>query len=92
MGTVAELYAGVRDGKERQLFEKFFEAFEIVPIDFTIAQNGGLYRRDFSKQFGVGLADALIAATAEHCGAKLVTFNKKNFPMFKNILVPYSKK
>src|SRR6266480_1025699 len=62
--TVAELYAGVREGKERQLFEKFLKVFEIVNMDEHIARSGGLYRREYGKSHGVGLADAMIAASA----------------------------
>lgn len=89
--TVAELYAGIKEGKERQLLERFLQAFEIISIDDNIARIGGLYRRDYGKSHGIGLADALIAATAEQCHSSLVTMNKKHFPMLKNVLVPYSK-
>lgn len=44
--TVAELYSGVREGKEREVLDTFFLAFEIVPINEEIAIKGGLYRRD----------------------------------------------
>jgi predicted nucleic acid-binding protein len=89
--TIAELFAGVREGKERSMIEKFFEAFEIVEVDTNIAQKGGLYRRDYGKSYGTGLADAIIAASAEFYQAKLITLNKKHFPMVKKILVPYKK-
>ncbi len=89
--TVAELYAGIREGKERHLFEQFLQAFEIIAVDAEIAKLGGLYRRDFGKTSGTGLADALIAASAHHANAKLVTLNKKHFPMLKNVLIPYIK-
>lgn len=73
--TVAELYAGVREGAERQALDMFLSAFEIVAVDQAIPQRGGLYRRDLGKSHGVGLADALIAATAEELRATLVTLN-----------------
>jgi predicted nucleic acid-binding protein len=62
--TVAELYAGVREGEERSRLERFLRAFEIIPLDQGLAVQGGLYRRDYHKSHNVGLADALIAATA----------------------------
>ena len=31
--TVAELYAGVREGKERKVLDAFIRAFEVVPVD-----------------------------------------------------------
>jgi predicted nucleic acid-binding protein len=89
--TVAELYAGVREGAERTALESFLTAFDIVSVDATIAAKGGLFRRDFGKSHGVGLADALIAATAELRSAKLVSLNAKHFPMLSNVEVPYQK-
>ena len=87
--TVAELYAGVREGAERAFLDSFVAAFEIVPIDEAIATQGGLFRRDYGKSHNVGLADALIAASAQSCGAQLVTLNQKHFPMTADVLVPY---
>jgi predicted nucleic acid-binding protein len=88
--TVAELYAGVREGDERRVLDRFVSAFEIVPITGEIAPKGGLYRRDFGASHGVGLADALIAATAELNGAVLVTLNARHFPML-TVQIPYLK-
>ena len=91
--AVAELYAGVRDreGKERVILDDFIEAFEVVPLTIDIAQRRGLYRRDYGKSHGVGLADSIIAATAEAKNVTLVTLNQKYFPMITNLLVPYRK-
>jgi predicted nucleic acid-binding protein len=89
--TVAELYAGVREGKERVILDDFIVAFEVVPLTTDIAQKGGLYRRDYGKSHGVGLADSIIAATAEVKNITLVTLNQKHFPMITNLLVPYRK-
>lgn len=83
--TVAELYAGVHEGKERQILERFLCAFEIVSVDSAIATKGGLYRRDYWSSHGTGLSDALVAATAELYQAQLVTLNERHFPM----LVPH---
>ena len=89
--TVAELYAGVREGQERTALDNFISVFEIVAIDEKIATLGGLYRRDYGKSHGVGLADALIAATASIKQAKLVTLNQKHFPMLTDLIIPYKK-
>jgi predicted nucleic acid-binding protein len=89
--TVAELYAGVREGAERTSLDNFIRAFEIVPVNLEIAARGGLHRRDYMKSHNVGLADALIAATAEVRQAKLVTLNGKHFPMLADVIVPYQK-
>lgn len=89
--TVGELFAGVREGKERKALEAFLGAFEIVSLDRLIAECGGIFRRDFGKSHGTGLADALIAATAEMRGARLTTLNARHFPMLSDVLVPYQK-
>jgi len=89
--SIAELYVGVKNGKERVVLDDFIEAFEVIPLTAAIAQKGGLYRRDFGKSHGVGLADGLIAATAQIEDAILVTLNQKHYPMISNILVPYRK-
>lgn len=55
--TIAELYAGVREGAERVALDEFIKAFEIVQIDNEIAVKGGLYRRDYSKSHGTGIGE-----------------------------------
>ena len=89
--TVAELYAGVREGEERSRLERFLRAFAIIPLDQRLAVQGGLYRRDYSRSHNVRLADALIAATATQRQVPLVTLNQKHFPMLQDVLVPYHK-
>jgi predicted nucleic acid-binding protein len=86
--TLAELYAGVRDAGERTLLDSFVSAFGIIPLDRDIAVTGGLYRRDYGKSHGTGLADALIAATVTIRGLTLVTLNIKHFPMLTALIVP----
>jgi len=88
--TVAELYAGVREGKEQRALDQFILAFEVVPVDVEIAKKGGLYRRKYGPGHGTGLADALIAATTEIKQARLVTLNERHFPMLE-VHVPYQK-
>ncbi|CAG0935411.1 Ribonuclease VapC10 [Thermoflexales bacterium] len=89
--TIAELYAGVQEGSERTKLDVFITAFEIASLDLAIAIVGGLHRRQYHKSHNVSLADALIAATAEHHQAKFVTLNSKHFPMIKDVIVPYVK-
>jgi predicted nucleic acid-binding protein len=64
-------------------------AFTIVPVDKTIARSAGLIRRQFGRSHGVGLADALIAATAQAAVSVLVTFNLRHFPMVEAKRAPY---
>jgi predicted nucleic acid-binding protein len=39
----------------------------------------------------MGLADAMIAATARSFGARLISLNKKHVAMLGNLVVPYEK-
>ena len=87
----AELYAGVQGEDEKIKLADFVASFEIVEIDLAIARQGGLFRNQYFGSHGVGLADALIAASAEQCGARLTTLNQKHFPMLSGVRVPYRK-
>ena len=89
--TIAELYAGVRDGEERQQLDSFVSAFTVLPLECQPAQRAGLWRRQYGPSHGTGLADALIAASVEAAGATLVTLNQRHFPMLARVLVPYGK-
>ena len=80
-----------REGKDRTALSAFLSAFEIVAVDAGIAERGGLFRRDYGSSHNPGLADALIAASAEHVQAQLVTLSRKHFPMLTDVHVPYSK-
>jgi len=89
--VVAELYAGVKGEAEETALADFITLFRVIPITREIAQAGGLYRRDYGKSHGVGLADAILAATAEAEGAALKTLNTKHYPMLKGLRPPYKK-
>ena len=89
--TVAELYVGVRDGEERRRLDAFVAAFEVIGLDRQAAVVAGLWRRQYGPSHGMGLADALIAASVQAAGATLVTLNRRHFPMLAQVLVPYSK-
>jgi predicted nucleic acid-binding protein len=89
--SVAELFSGGKGDQEERSLEQFLLAFTALPVTEGVARLGGLYRRDFRPSHGTGLADALIAATAEENGVKLVTFNRRHFPMVRKVAVPYGR-
>ena len=92
--VVAELYAGVRGGKgdtEQSTLERFLSLFRVVPVTSAIARLGGLYKRDYGKSHGIGLADAVVAATATLENAELKTLNVKHYPMLNAIEPAYRK-
>lgn len=89
--VVAELYAGVKGDAEQAALENFVSLFRVVPVGAEIAKTGGLYKRDYGKSHGIGLADAILAATAEAENAKLKTLNSKHYPMLKGLRPAYMK-
>jgi len=89
--VVAELYAGVKGDAEQVALEDFISLFRVIPVDAKIAKTGGLYKRDYAKSHGVGLADAILAATAEAENAELKTLNTKHYPMLKGLRPAYTK-
>ncbi|MCS5700542.1 type II toxin-antitoxin system VapC family toxin [Cyanobium sp. FGCU-52] len=86
--TVAELHAGVRDGKERRRLDVFVEAFAVLALGPATAQRAGLWRWQYGPRHGTGLAGALIAASAEAVCATLITLNRRPFLMLAEVLVP----
>lgn len=49
------------------------------------------FKMQYGKSYGVGLADAIIAATVEAEQAELKTLNTKHYPMFPNLKPAYTK-
>src|ERR671917_207138 len=91
MSAVAELFAGIRGDEEKKALDQLLQGFIILPVTEKVARLSGLHRRDYRPSHGTGLADALIAATAEENGADLATFNRRHFPMVSRIEVPYER-
>ena len=92
--VVAELYAGVRGGSgdaEQIVLEKLLALFRVVSVSADIGRLGGLYRRDYGRSHGVGLGDAIIAATATVEDAALKTLNVRHYPMFPGLEPAYRK-
>jgi predicted nucleic acid-binding protein len=89
--VIAELYAGVKGESELTVLENFVSLFRILPVTSEIAKTGGLYKRDYGKSHGVGLADAIIAATCEAENAELKTLNIKHYPMINGLKPAYKK-
>ena len=89
--VVAELYAGVKADSELDVLANFIALFRIIPVTPEIARTGGLYKRTYGKSHGVGLADAIMAATCKVEKAELKTLNIKHYPMLKGLKPAYRK-
>jgi len=89
--TRAELLSGMRPGEEEAMGAMLC-GLDWVPVSALIADQAAAYRRFFRHSHGLGLPDALIGATAKLCGARLITLNRKHFPMDDiEVEVPYTK-
>ena len=89
--VVAELFAGAKGSAEEGSLEEFVSLFRVVPVNVEIAKAGGLYKSKFGKSHGVGLADAILAATAEAENAELKTLNTKHYPTLRGLAPAYEK-
>jgi predicted nucleic acid-binding protein len=81
----------VKGDAEQAALEDFVSLFRVVPVSVALAKAGGLYKRDYGMSHGVGLADAILAATAEAEDAELKTLNRKHYPMLKGLRPAYTK-
>lgn len=79
--SVEEIWRGLRPG-ERATATRLVDALRLAPVDRGVAKTAGEWRREFAAA-GVTLhqADCLIAASAQHIGARLATGNPSDFPM-----------
>ena len=75
---VAELYVGVRDGKEREVLDQLIRLLRVVEITTEIAQQAGLWGRKYGRSHGTGIMDTLIAACADSLRAPFVTPSTSN--------------
>ena len=87
--THTELYAGrsVWERKEAlEELEKLFSGVNILPLQEEVSRKAG----EIKAKFGVGLLDAIIAATALTNKLDLATLNIKDFEKIKVVSI-YSK-
>ena len=82
---------GDRGDAEQNTLERFLSTFRTVHVTDEIARLAGLYKRDYGSSHGIGLADAVVAATATLENAELKTLNVRHYPMFNEIQPAYRK-
>ena len=77
--TVAEIYAGMKEGEKEKTTE-LIDSLNIIDVTRKIAEKAGAYKRDEKKQL-LELDDCIIAATAFVENSILATGNEKHYPM-----------
>jgi predicted nucleic acid-binding protein len=87
--SIAEVSGGMRSAERREVW-RLLSAFRAEPVTEVVARRAGELRREFRRSHsGIGLADYLIAATAEVRGESLATLNVRHFPMFPELRAPF---
>ena len=79
--TYMELIQGARNKAEQKLIKDFLSSlgFQTVPIDENISLRATVFMEEFYLKSGMGLADALIFATACEHTMTLCSANKKHY-------------
>jgi len=79
--TYMELLQGMRNKTELTAFKKALQIWsvKVIPINETISYHAMFFVERYCLSHSLFLADALIAATAEHCGETLLTGNAKHY-------------
>lgn len=79
--TYMELIQGARNKAEQKLIKDFLSSlgFQTVPIDENISLRATVFMEEFYLKSGMGLADALIFATACEHTMILCSANKKHY-------------
>lgn len=89
--TLTEVLSGLRRGEEERT-ERLLQLFAIQDVTEAIRRRAGDYLREFRHTHHLELGDALVAATAFHHGADLITRNLKHYPMTDiQIAAPYER-
>jgi len=86
----AELWTGAMQRAEVVFFMRpheeaatvsFLSHLHTQPVTQAIVDRAGALYRHWHPSHGIGVNDALLAATAESTGGKIVTQNVKHYPM-----------
>ena len=87
--TRYEILVGMHRGEE-DATERLFAGIEWISVTEPVSRLAAALARELHGRFsGIEDADYLIAATAIHAEADLVTTNVRHFPMFPGLAPAY---
>lgn len=87
--SVAEITGGMRSGERREV-TRLLDSLQALPADRAVAVRAGELRRQYRRSHNaIGIADYLIAGTAQVHGCELATLNVRHFPMFTDLDAPF---
>jgi predicted nucleic acid-binding protein len=79
--TYMELLQGARDKHEMKAIKGFLAdlGFRMLPLTENIGHRASIYVEEYGLSGSLGLADALVAATAVENGEPLMTGNQRHY-------------
>lgn len=85
--TYMELLQGARDKRELKSIRVFLadNGFVIIPLTENIGHRASIYMEEYCLKVEMGIADALIGATAAEQKLTLVTGNEKHYRPINDI-------
>jgi hypothetical protein len=87
--SVTEVTGGMRSAERREVWQ-LLSSFRIEPVTGPGAGRAGEFMRTYHRSHtGIGIADYLIAGTADIRGLRLATLNVRHFPMFDDLTAPF---
>ena len=87
--TYMELVQGMRNKRELQVLRKTVKTWgaRTLPLTESISSRATVYLEEHFLSHSMGLADALIAATAVEHGLTLATANSKHYRMVEELVL-----
>lgn len=87
--TITEITGGMRSN-ERAATWRLLDTLDALSVTDAIAQRAGEFMRTYRRSHqGIGIADCIIAASAESIGVHPATLNVKHYPMFPGLAPAY---
>jgi predicted nucleic acid-binding protein len=87
--SVTEITGGMRSAERREVWQ-LLGSFRVEPVTMHAAGRAGEFMRAYRRSHGgIGIADYLIAGTADVRGLRLATLNVRHFPMFDGLAAPF---
>ena len=85
--TYMELVQGARSRQELRQIKGFLSdgEFRVIPLSDAIGHRASIYVEEYGLGTALGVANALIAATAVEQGDRLCTGNQKHFSPIKEL-------
>lgn len=85
--TVVEVWQGAKAG-EHEKTRLLFQGLKVVPLEEQLAEQAGKLAFQLrSSGITIGMADAVIGATARQIGAVILTTNRKHFEVIAGLKV-----